>query len=71
MNTCVICHIAFDPFCDEDGNILIDYETGICKKCLKRIENGEIKVESYDKYTLQNNKLEDGNEEKSYNWDCC
>lgn len=59
MNTCIICHIAFDPFCDEEGNILIDYETGICRKCQQKIENGEIEVENYDKYILKDIKIED------------
>ncbi len=55
MNTCVICHIAYDPFCDEDGNILIDYESGICKKCQKKILNGEIEVQDYDLEAIEDN----------------
>jgi len=54
MNTCVICHIAYDPFCDEEGNILIDYETGICRKFKRKIEAGEIRVEDYDLEALNN-----------------
>lgn len=48
MNTCVICHTAYDPFCDETGKVLIDYKTGICISCKHKIENGEIKLEDYD-----------------------
>ncbi len=48
MNTCVICNIAYDPFCDETGKVLIDYRTGICINCMRKIENGEITVEDYD-----------------------
>lgn len=60
MNTCVICKIAYDPCVDEEGNIQIDWTTGICKKCLKRIESGEIKVEDYDFYAIkESNKKEE------------
>lgn len=60
MDTCVICNIAYDPCVDEEGNVLIDWTTGICKKCLKRIENGEIKVEDYDLYAIkESNKKEE------------
>lgn len=60
MDTCVICNIAYDPCVDEEGNLLIDYETHICRKCLKRIENGEIKVEDYDLYAIkESNKKEE------------
>lgn len=56
MNTCVICGMACDPFCDEDGNILIDFKTGICRKCQRKIENGEIIVEDYDNFSLEGEK---------------
>jgi len=48
MNTCVICNTAYDPFCDETGKILIDYQTGICIYCKQKIDNGEITLENYD-----------------------
>lgn len=53
MDTCVICNIAYDPCVDEKGNILIDNDTHICRKCLRKIENGEIKVEDYDLYAIK------------------
>ncbi len=48
MNTCVICGVAYDPVWDEDGKLLIDSETNICYKCLRKYENGEINLEDYD-----------------------
>lgn len=48
MNTCVICYTAYDPFCDETGKVLIDYETGICIYCKRKIANGEIIPQDYD-----------------------
>lgn len=60
MDTCVICNIAYDPCVDEEGKVLIDYDTHICHKCLKKIENGEIKVEDYDLYAInEKNKKEE------------
>ncbi len=58
MGTCVICHIAYDPCWDEEGNELLDPYTSICTNCKKKIENGEIEVENYDKYNI-NNKVGD------------
>lgn len=52
MDTCVICHTEYDP-CDETGKILIDYNSNICCKCLKKIISGEIKVEDYDLHAIQ------------------
>ncbi len=56
MDTCVICGTAYDPRWDESGKELLDYETHICYKCKKKIENGEIKVEEYDKEFLKETK---------------
>lgn len=42
MDTCIICHMAYDPIWDEDGKLLLDPDTQICKKCMRKIENGEI-----------------------------
>ncbi len=56
MDTCVICHNAFDPIWNENGNLLIDYETGICIKCQQKIADGELDVEDYDKHDLDGKK---------------
>ena len=53
MDTCVICNTAYDPCVDDEGNILIDYNTHICRNCLRKIENGVIKVEDYDLYAIK------------------
>lgn len=45
MDTCIICHNAYDPIWDEDGKLLLDIETGICYKCKRKIELGEINLE--------------------------
>lgn len=55
MDTCIICHNAYDPIWDEDGKLLLDIETGICYKCKRKIELGEIK--------LEDNVLEESEEE--------
>lgn len=44
MDTCIICHNAYDPMWDEEGNNLLDINTGICIKCMKKIKSGELKV---------------------------
>jgi len=56
MGTCVICNIAYDPCWDEYGNELLDPFTGICYKCKKKIENGEIVLEDSDENALKNER---------------
>lgn len=53
MDTCVICHTEYEPCYNNEGKVLVDYETHICCKCLKKIVSGEIKVEDYDLYAIQ------------------
>ena len=53
MNTCVICHNAYDPIWDEQGKELIDSSSGICYKCYEKIKNNEITIEEYDLYAIK------------------
>ena len=58
MGTCVICGTAYDPRWDEEGKELLDADTNICYKCKRKIENGEIKVEEYDKESIKETRKE-------------
>ncbi len=44
MDTCIICHNAYDPIWDESGKTLLNPDTQICIYCYQKIENGEIKI---------------------------
>lgn len=53
METCVICHQAYDSIVAEDGQELLDFRTDICVKCQRKIEAGEILVEDYDDFSFK------------------
>lgn len=42
MDTCIICHNAYDPIWDEYGNELLNQDNQICIYCEGKINNGEI-----------------------------